>query len=162
MNGFADLDAVTRNAESVWGADASIRDEFCSKENYLAFCRAEAKGQTRAVGAVATAFVKPSVQTSAPTSPESLWAADVGLRAEFGGDKNAYLALRRAEIDGRVKTIAPAAAAAQINQESEAAHPVAEPTANDACSLAARQAHIRQENVGRLFAGLPELPIPQQ
>lgn len=48
MNGFPDLDAVTRDGEKVWAADKSLRAEFRSnKEAYLAYRRAEAKGQVR-------------------------------------------------------------------------------------------------------------------
>lgn len=106
MSGFADLDAVTRDAESVWAGDAE-------------------------------------------------------LRAEFGGNKESYLALRRAEQDGRVKIFVPGAARSQTQQAP--LQPLAStPTDQAAFTLAERQAQVRQENVGRQFAGLPVLPIPQE
>lgn len=162
MNGFVDMDAVTRDAESAWAADDSVRAEFRSKDVYLAFRRAEASGRTAIVGqGRATAFVKPTVQTSAPSEPDAEWAADASLRAEFGGDKNAYYALRRAEMDGWVRALAPHAEAPQIATAAPLhAQVAAQPQGGK--SLAERQAQTRQENVGRQFAGLPELPVPQQ
>lgn len=161
MNGFADLDAVTRDAESVWAADDSVRAEFVSKDSYLAFRRAEAKGLSRAVGRGVTAFVKVPVQTSAPGQPNDEWELDAGLRAEFGGNKESYLAFRRAEQDGRVRVFAPGAARPQTQQAPLRQHSSA-PTGQAAHTLAERQAQVRQENVGRQFAGLPVLPIPQE
>jgi hypothetical protein len=161
MNGFADMDAVTRSAEDAWNADASVRHEFCSKENYLAFRRAEAKGLSRTVGRGATAFVKDSVQTSAPGQADSDWDGDADLRAEFGGHKEAYLALRRAEQAGSVKVLAPGAARPQI-QQAPLQQPSNSPTGSGDFTLSQRQAQVRQENVGRQFAGLPVLPIPQE
>lgn len=161
MNGFADLDAVTRDAESVWAADDSVRSEFVVKNDYLAFRRAEAKGLSRAVGRGVSAFVTVPVQTPAPGQPNSEWDGDAGLRAEFGGDKEAYLALRRAEQGGRVRVLAPGAARSQTQQAP--LQPLAStPTGPAAFALAERQAQVRQENVGRQFAGLPVLPIPQE
>lgn len=161
MNGFADLDAVTRDAESVWAADDSVRAEFVSKDSYLAFRRAEAKGLSRIVGRGVTAFVKLPVQTPAPGQFETEWEGDAALRAEFSGNKAAYLALRRAEQDGRVKTLAPGAARPQT-QPAQLQQPSSGPTSQAAHTLAERQAQARQENVGRQFAGLPTLPIPQE
>lgn len=66
MNGFPDLDAVTREGERTWAADESIRKEFRdNKESYLAFVRADAKGQCRVLHGAATAG-HAMVQMSAP------------------------------------------------------------------------------------------------
>lgn len=165
MNGFVDLDAVTRQAESEWGADAALRAEFGSKDIYFAYRRAEAKGQSVTLGRAATVAIKaPVVQTCAPGQFDAEWEGDPALRAEFAGDKVAFLALRRAEADGRVKTFTPRTAARPQQQAALLQPPSAPPQQADegVGNLAQRQAQIRQENVGRLFAGLPELPIPQQ
>lgn len=162
MNGFVDMDAVTRNSEEVWAADEAVRAEFQSKDVYLAFRRAEASGRTATVGqGRATAFISPTVQTSAPGEPDTEWASDASLRAEFCGDKSAYIALRRAEMDGRVRTLAPRAEALQTALAAPPHAQMAAPPLGGN-SLAERQAQTRQENVGRQFAGLPELPVPQQ
>lgn len=164
MNGFVDLAAVSRDAESVWAADDSVRAEFGSKDVYLAFRRAEAKGLSRAVGRGVTAFVKVPVQTPAPGGVDADWEADSNLRAEFGGDKAAYLALCRAEQDGRVKTLAPGATPSQRSPATlpQAAGELVGKSNQDAASLAERQSQVRQQNVGRQFAGLPVLTIPQE
>lgn len=161
MNGFVDLDAVTRDAESVWAADDSVRAEFGSKDVYLALRRAEAKGLSSTLGRGVTAFIKPTAQTPAPGQFDSEWDGDSALRAEFGGSKETYLALRRAETDGSVKVLAPGAARSQT-QQAPLQQPSSATTGSDAVTLSQRQAQVRQENVGRQFAGLPVLPIPQQ
>ena len=66
MSGFPDLDAVTREGERTWVADESIRKEFRgSKENYLAFVKADAKGLCRVLPGRVTSS-HPMVQMSAP------------------------------------------------------------------------------------------------
>lgn len=164
MNGFADLDAVTRSAESEWAADSAVRAEFGSKETYLAFRRAEAKGLSRTVGRGATAFVIASVQTYVPGQGDAEWDGDSKLRAEFGGNKDDYMALRRAESEGRVRTLTPGAAHTQRPQAALRLPPSGPSiqAVQGECSLAERQAQVRQENVGRQFAGLPVLPVPQE
>lgn len=164
MNGFVDLDAVTRDAESVWAADDSVRAEFGSKDVYLALRRAEAKGQSRTLGRGVTAFVKPTVQTPAPGQFDSEWDGDSALRAEFGGSKERFLAFRQAEQDGRVKILAHGAAHSHTQQAPlrQPSSGPASPSGQGAGSLTERQAQVRQENVGRQFAGLPVLPIPQE
>lgn len=164
MNGFVDLDAVTRDAESVWAADDSVRAEFGSKDVYLALRRAEAKGQSRTLGRGVTAFVKPTVQTPAPGQLGSEWDDDAALRAEFGGSKERYQAFRRAEQNGSVKILARGAAHSHAQQATprQASSESFSPSSQGAGSLAERQAQVRQENVGRQFAGLPVLPVPQE
>lgn len=164
MNGFVDLAAVTRDAESVWAADDSVRAEFGSKDLYLALRRAEAKGQSRTLGRGVTAFVKPTVQTPAPGQFDSEWDSDAALRAEFGGSKETYLAFRRAEQNGSVKILTRGAVHAHAQQAPvrEPSSGPSSPSSQGAGSLAERQAQVRQENVGRQFAGLPVLPVPQE
>ncbi|MDP3797401.1 MAG: hypothetical protein Q8R06_09660 [Polaromonas sp.] len=165
MNGFVDLDAVTRQAESEWAEDASVRSEFGRKDAYLAYRRAEARGLSARSGRAATVSIEATVvQTLAPGQFDAEWAGDAELRAEFGGNKDAYTALRRAETEGRVKTLAPRTAQPQ-RQQVALPQPQSGPSGQGdqgASNLAQRQAQIRQENVGRRFAGLPELPIPQE
>ena len=67
---FPDLEAVTREGENTWAADASVREEFSgNKEHYLAFLRADAKGLIRVAPRTANTKFTPA-QTSAPTVPE--------------------------------------------------------------------------------------------
>jgi hypothetical protein len=164
MNGFVDLVAVTRDAESVWAADDSVRAEFGSKDIYLALRRAEAKGQSRTLGIGVTAFVKPTMQTSAPGQFDSEWDDDSALHAEFSGSKERYLAFRRAEQNGSVKILSPGAAHSHTQQAplQQPSSGPSNPSFQGAGSLAERQAQVRQENVGRQFAGLPVLPVPQE
>lgn len=91
------------------------------------------------------------------------WNSDASIRAEFV-DKKSFVALRRAEAQGRTRTLSGAvvrvtAGMPTADQQSTAPNPAT--GTNDASGLAARQGQVRQENVGRRFAGLPEIPVPQ-
>lgn len=98
MRGSADIAQVVRDAENEWNKDAAIRAEFLTKESYVAWRKADARGAAQIVGkSVATAH-----PAHAPSSEES-----------------------------------------------------------NASSLSERQAQARQQNIGRRFAGLPLLDIPQ-
>ena len=109
------------------------------------------------------------------------WAARPALRAEFSG-LDAYTAYRVADARGAARIFAgksvvrgdapawpstantsplltsrePAAPASAAHTRHNAA-PV--PASGD---LIQRQALVRQQNIGRQFAGLQPLPIPQQ
>ena len=67
---FPDLEAVTREGEKTWAADASVREEFSgNKEHYLAFLRADAKGLSRTCcGKVTSGHTM--LQTPAPTAQQ--------------------------------------------------------------------------------------------
>lgn len=97
MRGSADIAQIVRDAEVEWDKDAAIRAEFMSKESYMAWRKADARGAARIVGRNAVAYPDNASATEA-TAPDS---------------------------------------------------------------LATRQAQVRQQNVGRRFAGLPLLDLPQ-
>jgi hypothetical protein len=165
MSGFADLEAVARDAENVWSADVSIRAEFGSKESYLAFRKAEARGACRILGRRSAAAVvpdqakAPAVDAEAATQDaERTWDADASVRSEFNGNKAAYLAFRRADARKPINIIGRKAVGRAI--DSTTAVVVSQATSSG--TLAQRQAQVRQENVGRQFAGLPPLDVPQQ
>lgn len=155
MNGFADLEAVERDAKRTWANDPATRAEFADSEStYLAYRRAEAQGRVRTLGARPAGAAAVVSNATPKAEAESIWANDASIRAAFLS-KEDFLAYHRAAAAGRVRvaggnsaTSAPAVAAAR------SAPP-------DASSLAARQAEVRRENVGRIFAGLPPLDIPQ-
>lgn len=76
MIDFPDLDAVTRDGETVWAADKSLRTEFCNnKEAYLAYRRADAKGQVFAPAQQSTLATAPSLPTSVAVSADRPLAA---------------------------------------------------------------------------------------
>ena len=86
------------------------------------------------------------------------WENDPALRAEFTC-RESYVAWRCSDArgDSRIfggKVITEASpsrvAATSVASSDQAPH-----------DLAHRQAQVRRENVGRAFAGLPALPIPQ-
>ena len=50
-DGSVDMEAVTAAAEREWGASPQLRAEFAdSKENYLSYRRAEARGRVKVLG----------------------------------------------------------------------------------------------------------------
>jgi hypothetical protein len=166
MSGFADLEAVARDATSVWAADASIRAEFGSLEAYQAFRRAESRGTCRILGQPNAAAIlpdqakPPAVDAEAATQDaERTWAADASVRSEFNGNKAAYLAFRRADARKPINIIGRKV----VGSANDVARAVGvSQMTSSAGSLAERQAQVRQENVGRQFAGLPPLDVPQQ
>lgn len=76
MNDFPDLDAVTRDGEKVWAADKSLQAEFGgNKETYLAYRRADAKGQVRQLVQQSTLATAPELPTSVAVSADRPLAA---------------------------------------------------------------------------------------
>lgn len=76
MNNFPDLDAVTRDGEKVWAADKSLQTEFGNnKEAYLAYRRADAKGQIRVLVRQSTLATAPELPTSVAVSADRPLAA---------------------------------------------------------------------------------------
>jgi hypothetical protein len=163
-SGFADLEAVARDAENVWAADASIRAEFSSKETYLAFRMAEARGSCRILGRPMATLAgaeqaAPAIDAEATTrDAERAWAADASVRVEFSS-KETYLAFRLADARGAARIIGTRNSAARATPPVAMSGPAA---VHSIGSLAERQAQVRQENVGRQFAGLAPLDLPQQ
>ena len=84
------------------------------------------------------------------------WESDPALRAEFTS-RDAYVAYRLADARGAARIMNRKTVAEAVFERVVAA---AVP-AVDSQDLARRQALVRQENVGRAFAGLPALSIPQ-
>ena len=50
MGKIVDLEQVEREASRRWDTDASVRNEFPTKENYIAFQKADASGSVKILG----------------------------------------------------------------------------------------------------------------
>lgn len=78
MNKFPDLDAVSRDAEQLWAADKSLQAEFGgNKETYLAYRRADARGQVRQLVRQSTLATAPELPTSVAVSADRPLAAGI-------------------------------------------------------------------------------------
>lgn len=87
------------------------------------------------------------------------WDADPSLRAEFR-TLEALVAFCVADARGQARVFTGKSAEQPQRQVTGTA--VAAAAQSIAASdLIHRQALVRQENIGRVFAGLPPLPIPQ-
>jgi len=91
---------VATDAEGEWQANSQLRAEFgYDKEAFLCYRKAEAAGLVRI-------HFRAQANSSSPLTTqqaEGEWQANSQLRADFGNDKEAYLAYRRAEEQGLVR-----------------------------------------------------------
>jgi len=157
-----DEQSIVQEAERVWASDASIQAEFASQAAYVAWRKAEASGRGRILNGAQVAREQPrhpgKVDAEAITAEaENEWSCNAAIRTEFGWNKAAYLAFRKAEAAGRARIHG----SSQRHQEAAAGHTAPALTGGNQSTLQERQALVRQENVGRQFAGLQPLPLPQ-
>ena len=148
-----DLESVKVTAQREWAQDAGLRAEFTSEGAYVAYCQAVARSVV-GIGKPINVRVAGLDMAALEQDANQAWDSDRTLHAEFSS-RETYIAWRRADAVGAGRVFVRRSAPSAADQPMPSGD-------TGAGSLAQRQAAIRQENVGRTFAGLAPLPMPQR
>lgn len=102
-----DRQQIEAAAEQTWVASADTRSEFGeNKAAFMAYSVASARGAVRSV--IDRAGGKPPESSfvdmhAVEAAAEQAWASLPDVRAEFDGNKRAFMAFRKAAANGQVK-----------------------------------------------------------
>lgn len=106
-----DKQASERAAENAWAASPELRHEFCdNKAHFIAYRVAADAGRVKEASRIDSGAMAPPAQPTtddhqARAQAEREWQDSAVIRAEFGGDMAAYIALRAAQARGATRVI---------------------------------------------------------